>query len=531
MADFKNIKITSFNCKNVKSSVPEILELCIDNDIVLLQETWLADFEISFLTQISEDFYATGISAMDTNISICKGRPFGGLAILWRKALADNVRIVKYDDTRIMGIELYVDNKKFLFLNVYLPYDNGENLDEFLFYMYKINDIFINYESPYVMALGDFNANIEGFYNKKVYHRFGRELISFCTEENLIISDTIHCSVDDTYTFYSEAHHSTSWLDHIIANVNMHALINNVKVDYKCVTSDHFPVCCSINTGGVGSVLREDEVSDEESQGDFHNIKWECLNKAQISSYTKLTGERFSKVKLPHELFACKNPHCNDSNHINDINVLYKNIVDVLSESSLILNTTKSKSKCYNVPGWNELCKQAHCEAREAFLLWRVNGSQKHGPIFQIMNRTRAVFKSLFRKCNKDKQQYMSDMLAKKYLCKETTVFWKAVNKINPSRSTAASTINGVTGKNKIVEVWQHHYKELLNSNGNILERTYNLEGISLLKDNIITASQAEEAIHELKCGKSPGLDGIYAEHFKYSDRKIMVLLALFFNS
>ena len=36
------LKIASFNCSNVKSSVPEINLLCQSHDIVLLQETWFS---------------------------------------------------------------------------------------------------------------------------------------------------------------------------------------------------------------------------------------------------------------------------------------------------------------------------------------------------------------------------------------------------------------------------------------------------------------------------------------------------------
>ena len=98
------IKVASFNCKDVKSSVPEILELCNNNDIILSQETWLADFEMSYVSNISHEFYASGVSAMDCNTQIYNGRPFGGLAIMWRKILANNVNMVKYGDAKIMGI-------------------------------------------------------------------------------------------------------------------------------------------------------------------------------------------------------------------------------------------------------------------------------------------------------------------------------------------------------------------------------------------------------------------------------------------
>ena len=55
------LKIASFNCKNVKSSVPEINLLCQSHDIVLLQETWLSNDDLCFLKNINEGFYADGV--------------------------------------------------------------------------------------------------------------------------------------------------------------------------------------------------------------------------------------------------------------------------------------------------------------------------------------------------------------------------------------------------------------------------------------------------------------------------------------
>ena len=45
------------------------------------------------------------------------------------------------------------------------------------------------------------------------------------------------------------------------------------------------------------------------------------------------------------------------------------------------------------VIGWNEYCRETHAEARDAFLMWRANSSPRYGPMFEIMNCTRAHFK------------------------------------------------------------------------------------------------------------------------------------------
>ena len=44
------------------------------------------------------------------------------------------------------------------------------------------------------------------------------------------------------YTYVSDAHHSTSWLDHVICSSNMHSAIGGIYVVDKLPSSDHLPL-------------------------------------------------------------------------------------------------------------------------------------------------------------------------------------------------------------------------------------------------------------------------------------------------
>ncbi|KOB52230.1 reverse transcriptase, partial [Operophtera brumata] len=79
----------------MKTSVNEIRKLCDTADIVCLQETWLLPHDISYLGEIHEDFGYAGTSAVDVSSDVLQGRPFGGVAILWRKALFYDVSVLQ----------------------------------------------------------------------------------------------------------------------------------------------------------------------------------------------------------------------------------------------------------------------------------------------------------------------------------------------------------------------------------------------------------------------------------------------------
>jgi len=58
--------------------------------ILLLQEHWLSDAQLSVLGNIADNVSYTGVSGF-TNSDILAGRPYGGCAILWRSDLMVNV--------------------------------------------------------------------------------------------------------------------------------------------------------------------------------------------------------------------------------------------------------------------------------------------------------------------------------------------------------------------------------------------------------------------------------------------------------
>ena len=71
-----------------------------------------------------------------------KGRPHGGIAILWKKSLGHLCTVkLTQDETRIMSIDVKVDNKTISIINVYLPYDDGNSQDEYTHYLCKISSM------------------------------------------------------------------------------------------------------------------------------------------------------------------------------------------------------------------------------------------------------------------------------------------------------------------------------------------------------------------------------------------------------
>ena len=111
------LQLCSFNCHSLKNSISELQEVCEHNDIVFLQETWLAKFELQMLHEVHEEFLGLGVSSFDSTAGLLSGRPFGGLAILWKRALHSCITAKVISD-RVMELDLVTNKGTVSFLNV-----------------------------------------------------------------------------------------------------------------------------------------------------------------------------------------------------------------------------------------------------------------------------------------------------------------------------------------------------------------------------------------------------------------------------
>jgi len=223
----------------VKTSIPEIQRLCDSNDIIFLQETWLASDELQLLSTMHDQFYSQGVSAMDVRDGICRGRPYGGLAVMWRKSLG-GCEVIDMPTPRIMCLQIRNKDNAIALFNIYMPCDGRENLDEYLHLLSFLSTAIEEREFTHIAMIGDFNTTIDA------NSCFGKELKKFCGDEMLSISDSTWCD-SKSFTFYSEAHQTVSWIDHCICNSNLHSAITDISILYNYVSSDHLPLHVSFD--------------------------------------------------------------------------------------------------------------------------------------------------------------------------------------------------------------------------------------------------------------------------------------------
>ena len=119
----------------------DIRNMCMTYDIIFLQETWLTKNDNALIKDVDDNFDSFGISAMNDENGYQTGRPYGGLAVLYRK----------------------------------------DNFEDYCYCLGKIAAIVHEADTRNIVITGDFNAGVNTL--------FEHELVELCKGEHLCISD------------------------------------------------------------------------------------------------------------------------------------------------------------------------------------------------------------------------------------------------------------------------------------------------------------------------------------------------------
>ncbi|XP_045534705.1 uncharacterized protein LOC123721148 [Papilio machaon] len=305
-------KFTTFNCKNFKSSIDDIRKLCNCSNLICLQETWLFNHDIPLLGTVSPDFEYTGKSAIDSG-ELLIGRPYGGVAILWRKGVFNNVSVIECSSSRLIAINASVDGRSVLVFSVYMPTKSRHNLPIFTEVLSEINAIVESNNTQTVFILGDMNAHPgQLFYS---------ELSSFCGERSWLCADVEFLGFDSSsFTFYDTYHGTGSWLDHCVVSQAAWQTVVNVGIVEDIFVSDHLPIFLESKLGDIKPVIATPDVPRSA-------IRWGERDKRQIARFQILCNEGLRSVDFPEDFTKCAYGSCNLYEHTIVLDKMYTKLI------------------------------------------------------------------------------------------------------------------------------------------------------------------------------------------------------------
>ena len=101
--------------------------------------------------------------------------------------------------------------------------------------------------------IGDFNADLSD--NNSL---FARDLIEFCNENKLFLTSQLLLP-NSSFTYVSDAWHTTSWLDHLICTADAHSSIVDMVINYDMAISDHIPISMLLNVDNIPALAPNDD--------------------------------------------------------------------------------------------------------------------------------------------------------------------------------------------------------------------------------------------------------------------------------
>jgi exonuclease III len=524
----ESIRIASFNCRAIKSSWHEVKDLCTGHDVVLLQEHWLLPYELGMLNNLHEDFVGRGWSAVDVSKKLV-GRPYGGLAVLWRSVLINKCEF-EYVDDRILICSFVIGTKRLTCINVYMPCDDGsvESMDNFLYELSKVFTVASDSElctRGMVMILGDFNASAN--------NRFLDVLRNMCKDYDMLLAD-MECLPGESYTFQN-GRGDTTWIDHVLCPIGDVMNVKSIKVRYDFVSSDHFPISCEVaiqNLNGRNEVKGKTDVKVENAK----YYLWDQATEGDIDRYHRELDRHLSNVAFPNCNcdIGCSCEGEQDNKCFDVINEYCCAVLESFCKACEATIPTKGFNKGtvdMQVAGWNECVKELHSKARSAYVAWRVCGKPRLGMEYAEMNRTRMLFKNAFRKCRNAQERIKADKLAQSLLNMKAQDFWAQVRG-RRVMAKGQGCISGIGDAAKVAEMWREKYSAVYNREldvRDVMEEVLNeVSNVNVL-DFEISTGMIQNVVKGLCNGKAVGEDGLSGEAFKYAtDQGIRHVTCLF---
>jgi exonuclease III len=516
------ISFVSYNLHGFRQGCECIRDLCLTNDVILIQEHWLCSEALHKL-QINDNFRLIAHSSMDDTCGRgpLVGRPFGGLAIFVRNGIFDVIKLIACGDRFIL-----VKLNNLLVCNVYFPVGTSPATDGQLILCDTLASILnelgnVNYSD--LIVAGDLNCS----FTRSSYNTTA--ILEFC--DSMHISPTFNLmSSDDQFTFRDSRGLATSLIDHFLISDHLMKKIESVSTcDSGSNFSDHVPLRLTLSYNLLhGDQLAASPAFSKMVPNSFRlQYRWD---KGDIDRYRDLTLQYLQRVNIP-DTFANPSTQNIDPAELED---LFRQLTQALLKASdaAIPRVPANHYKHW----WDEELDNAKSASISAHRVWSSNGKPKCGPVHDAMSRARREYKILIKTKEKFSQNTFSNDLSDALLDKNIPQFWKTwkakLGKISsPQLLEDCNTLAHSTDK------FANYFETLYQNNTPSMQSKFKQEFDAVYTSYKgaagvfqITKTDIVNSLLNLKKGKAMGLDGISAEHLLFSHPILIQLLAAFFN-
>lgn len=528
--------IATFNCKGFKYRNYDYLRKLYDkNDILLLQEHWLFDFECNVFHNILPDCQFVMKSGMQ-NDSLIAGRPYGGVAIIWKNSNPLKFKQISVSSKRLCAVQVIGSGHSMLIMSVYMPFNDANN-EEFFDILCEINAICNTYADHDVIIGGDFNCDVSlGSLRASMLNEF--------IDSNEFLMPTLDPKYKILYTFLNSLNHR-SLIDHFIFNSRINdCLVNCYSLEEGDNLSDHCPVIIAVclNTSNDNMPSNIIDISNS-----IRKIRWHDATDDDKNNYRKSLIGFLDDICIPFDALNCSDFQC--SSHNLDFNNFMFDIIEAI-ETSTVSNIPssndiklKKNNKGKNIfIGWNSGVRSFRQQTIFWHNIWKECGRPYDGWVADIRRHTRFNYHQAIKITRHNKSNFVRGNVAQRLVKGNQKYFWREVGSIYSNPNPKTNEIDGKHGIdacNIFKDKYESLYNEqnrgslteiLLQTQNNIVKTCKKCIGNTGLHLHHITPQMVKHAIHSLNRGKRDDGRDIYTDAFLEAPDKLYVYLAFLFT-
>ena len=491
-------------------------------DIIFVQETFLGENNQTIINNIHDDFIGTGKCGTDLTLDICKGRNKGGLAIIWRKSVGNNIKQIPCESKRLMAMSLQCNMGSVLLINTYFPVDSHNKTyinPELTEVCDELERLLHACKQQFVIIGGDLNID---FKRNNIHTTYVKDML----ERNKLVSVWQHTSFPE-YTYSGPT--GKSCIDHFVVSENVKNVTDWAIVEYGGLNcSVHSPIIMKVKF----DITKNNITCLNHNPND--RIAWHKVSEHDKLSYQVSLENKLNDIYVPNDC-SCEGTHCKNVSHRDDIDILCESIIKTCIDASDVFPKTKKKKK---FPYWGSKIKPFKDDAIFWSNIWIQCGKPSNGVVHGLMKKTKLQYHYAIRKLKRESDKLRKCRMAESIAGNNSRNFWDEVKKVNGNGAVYPTSVEGKTDSYDIASLFAEKYSKLYNSVPSDparlmrvkqdIEKRLNVTSLLEMKINDIDVNKA---IRSIQNNKADGDGKFFSNHLIYAPPIILRYLSTLFNA
>jgi len=398
----------SYNLHGLNQGISGIKELMdgLSPDVIMVQEHWQTTDNLHRLSDISDNYFMFGSSAMDTRVGEgpLSGRPFGGTAILIKNKFSGcAVSVATGDRFTVVKVT------NWLIICVYLPCTGSDN--RLLVYgdtLHEIQSIIAAHNDCDCLIGGDFNTDLN------IVNELNTTVNNFIADNNLYRCDVI-LPVASKYTYINESLNCSSTIDYMLTSNPVRTVAFNL-LDIDVNLSDHIPIMTVCSRDDFTRVI--DDAGRPTAV--VSHFRWDH---APLDKYYEQTRVLLDPVDNDLNVLIADCHKMSSDCVADEIDKLYDNVVSAL-QSSANLFIPKRKQNFYKF-WWNQELDELKNKSIASCRLWKDAGKPNHGQLHAKYKQDKQLYKKRLREERTRETSAYTNELHDALMHKSGQAFWK----------------------------------------------------------------------------------------------------------